>query len=316
MIVSLLQIVSGLILLYFGAEFLVRGSSSLALRLKISPLIIGLTVVAFGTSMPELTVSVRSALSGQGSVSIGNVVGSNIFNVAAILGISSLIRPLNVNIKLIKNDTPVMILTSVLFIILFYDSKLTFPEGLVLTVGLIVYVFMNLFLAKRAPQTDIQKITEEIPVKKLFKNVYLEILIIIASLIVLIFGARFLVDGSVTLARIIGISEAVIGLTVVAAGTSLPELATSVVASIQKRSDVAIGNVIGSNIFNILGILGISAMVKPIDGKGISYVDAVLMSVLSLLLLPIMRTKYKIQRWEGFTLLVMYGFYLFYLIKS
>lgn len=316
MIISLVQISFGLLLLYAGAEGLVRASSSLALRLKISPLVIGLTIVAFGTSMPELVVSMKTALSHQGAISIGNVVGSNIFNIAIILGLSALIYPLKINIKLLRSDTPIMILAAILFVILFRDFQLTFLEGFILFFCIVLYTVINFYLAKRASVTDINQIKSEIVASKYFKNIYIEILTIVVSLLILVIGAKYLINGSVNFAKLLGISEAVIGLTIIAAGTSLPELATSVVASYRKQSDIAVGNIIGSNIFNILGILGISSLLSPINGTGINLIDVYVMIAVSILLFPLMLSKFEIKRWEGLILLGFYVVYIYYLVNS
>ncbi len=255
MITGILHIVLGLVLLYFGAEWLVRASSALATRMRISPLIIGLTFVAFGTSMPEMMVSIKTSLAGQGAISVGNVVGSNIFNIAIILGISAIIYPLKAEIKLIKIDTPIMIATTMLFFILFLDTQVSRFEGIVLFLLIVLFTLSSFYFAKREKQ-DAEKIMGESDATTLFKNVYIEIVIILGSLLLLVFGANNLVSGAISIANKLGVSQAIIGLTIIAAGTSLPELATSVIAALRKSPDIAIGNVVGSNIFNIFGDSG------------------------------------------------------------
>ena len=308
-----LQIVLGLVLLYFGAEWLVRSSSALATRFRISPLIIGLTFVAFGTSMPEMIVSIKTSLAGQGAISVGNVVGSNIFNIAVILGISAIIFPLKAEIKLVKMDTPLMVATTILFLILFLDAKISRFEGVLLFLLIVLFTLSSFYFAQRENQ-DAEKIVEESAAPKLFKNVYIEIVIILISLLLLVFGANNLVSGAISIANTMGVSQAIIGLTIVAAGTSLPELATSVIAALRKSPDIAIGNVVGSNIFNILGILGVASIISPIHAPDIQRFDLYVMLFFALILLPLMWTKFKLQRWEGVLLAVGYILYVLMLL--
>jgi cation:H+ antiporter len=312
MIFSLLLITVGLVLLYFGAEGLVRGSASLAYRLRVSPLTIGLTIVAFGTSMPEFVVSTQTALSGHGDISIGNIVGSNIFNIAFILGISSMIRPLKIKWQLIRIDTPIMILAAVIFWFFLGDFRLSREEGSLFFGLILLYILMNFYFGKRQKKQN--SASSSISMPPTLKNVYLEIAFIIGGLAILVVGANALIKGSVELARRIGLSEAVIGLTIIAAGTSLPELATSAVAAFRKESDIAVGNVVGSNIFNILGILGFSALLAPINGPGIRPIDIYLMLGVSVALLPLMWTGFTLKRWEGVFLLLIYVSYMVYLL--
>lgn len=315
MIISTIQISIGLVLLYLGAEGLVRGSSSLAKRLQISPLVIGLTIVAFGTSMPELIVSIKTALSGQGAISIGNVVGSNIFNIAIILGLSAIIYPLKTEIKLLRVDTPIMISVSILFYFFFMDKQISRIEGIIFFSMIILYTYFSFYLSRHADQKEIKRISNESIPTRQFKNIYTEILLISISFALLIVGANLLVAGSISFAKMLGISEAIIGLTIVAAGTSLPELATSLVAAIRKNPDIAIGNVVGSNIFNIIGILGIASIISPIKAVEINTIDTLFMIIFSILLLPFMWTKFRLQRWEGFLLLTGYVLYVIILLK-
>lgn len=313
--ICLIQITIGLLLLYVGAEGLVRASVSLAHRLRVSPLIIGLTIVAYGTSMPELMVSLKTALSGQGSISIGNIVGSNIFNIAVILGMSAFIYPLKINIKLLRLDTPIMILVAVLFGILFRDKQLDRAEGLILFLLIMGYTSFNFYAARRTSKKEIAQIKKETSSIKIFKNFNLEIAVILGGLLFLAIGANFLINGSICLARIIGISEAIIGLTIVAAGTSLPELATSLVAAFRKSPDIAVGNIVGSNTFNILGVLGISSLLSPVHSAGISFMNIYVMVFFSIILLPLMWSGFQIKRLEGLILVAGYICYLFYIIK-
>ena len=313
MFVSITLIIIGFIILFVGAEGLVRGSSSLALRLGVTPLVIGLTVVAFGTSMPELVVSIKTALTHHSDISIGNVVGSNIFNIAVILGISALICPINVKIQVVRLDTPIMIAVSLLFWFLFRDNCIDRPEGIILFTGIIIYTLGNFLLARRdSKKAVVSEIGESIP--GTLRHVSFDLLFISGGLGLLVAGSHVLVEGAAGLARLLGLSEAVIGLTIIAAGTSLPELATSAVAAFRKEPDIAIGNVVGSNIFNILSILGIASLITPLDGAGIRNTDIYVMLGTSILLLPLLRTGFVLKRWEGMVLVAIYVVYLYFLI--
>ena len=313
--VSISLIVIGFAVLYAGAEGLVRGSSSLALRFGVAPLVIGLTVVAFGTSMPELVVSVKTAITHHGDIAVGNVVGSNIFNIAVILGVSALIYPMKVQIQLVRLDTPVMIAVSLLLMFFFRDFQISRPEGAVLFSGILLYTAGNFFMAHRASlKGKTRDIAENLPGK--MKHLYMELLFIAGGFGLLIAGSQALVEGAVGLARFMGVSEAVIGLTIIAAGTSLPELATSVVAAIRKQPDIAIGNVVGSNIFNILCILGAASLVAPLGGSGIRMTDIYVMIGTSILLLPLLWTGFVLKRWEGLLLVGVYVGYVYFLFMK
>lgn len=302
----MLFIIIGSILLYFGAEGLVRGSASLATRVGISPLIAGLTIVAFGTSAPELSVSLLAALGGNPDIALGNVVGSNIFNIAVILGIAALIQPIQIHLGVIRRDIPVMIGTSAIAFGLIFYGGFTRLAGIALVLGLAAY----LMVAIRSEKSD----TEGVEAPPLFsKSWIIDTAVLLVGLGVLILGSRLFVEGATAVAKSWGVSDAVIGLTVVAAGTSLPELATSVVAAFRKHADIAIGNVVGSNIFNIFGILGVTATVSPIPASGIGLLDAGVMLFVSVLLLPFALTGRKISRGEGAVFLGIYGGYLFLL---
>lgn len=307
----ILYLVFGLILLVLGGEGLVRGSSALAARFGVTPLLIGLTIVAFGTSSPELVVSLQAALKGNSDISLGNIIGSNIGNIGLILGISALIMPLKVQVQIIRKEIPFMILISVLIaaLILTVDS-FSFVHGLIFFLMLITYIFFAIKNSKKEVITE--EIIEEYTPKKL--NTVLSIVFIIAGLAGLIFGSDLFVKGAVEVAKIFGISDLVIGLTIVAVGTSLPELVTSVIAAIKKETDIAIGNIVGSNIFNILGILGITGMVKEINLNSITYADLGVFILFAVLILPLSRTKFVLQRWEGALLLAVYAGYVAYLV--
>ena len=306
----------GLTLLFLGAEGLVKGASSLSLRLGINPLTIGLTVVAFGTSMPELFTSIKAALNQSGAISLGNVIGSNIFNIAVIVGVAAIIYPVTIQAKLIRQDVPIMIVACLLFVFLFRDLTISRPEGLLLTAGILGFTLFNFYFSKHIGSGDDKiVIGESIPNPN--KYILIDLALITGGLGLLTFGSSVLINNSVLLARILGINEAIIGLTIIAAGTSLPELATSVVAAYKKEPEIAIGNIVGSNVFNVFCVLGISSLLTPIHGDGISWIDIVLMVGLSILLLPLMITDSKISRREGLFLLFVYMCYLsFLLIKT
>lgn len=295
-----------LVILYFGAEGLVSGASSLAKRIGISPLVIGLTIVSIGTSAPELVVSVKAALNGQSALSIGNVLGSNFFNIGIILGLSALIYPLAVKRQLLKLDVPVMVLVAVLFFLLFLDSRISGIEALVFILLFVSYTGYLLISSKK--KTQEAKDSGEEDEIRLSKHWMLDVLFIGVGLAGLVYGSDLLVENAVIIAGRLGMSEAMIGLTIVAAGTSMPELATSVVAAIKKRADIAIGNVVGSNIFNILFILGVAGLIQPISTSDINYVDSLFVIGISLLLWLFMKMSTRLGRWQGG------AFILFYLV--
>lgn len=306
----------GFAALYFGAEWLVRGSASLALRLGLAPLLVGLTVVAWGTSTPELIVSTVAAVKGQGAVAIGNAVGSNILNVGLILGLTAVLSPLRVQSQLVKFDTPVMIGATVFFIVLFRDGRIETLEAVMLFALFAAYTVVNVRMARRQSGHAVPALAEDLarglPAGAGAK--WKDPALIVLGLATLTLGSHFFVKGAVDLARSLGVTEAVIGLTIVAAGTSLPELASSVVAARRNQADIAIGNLIGSNTYNLLANLGVAGVVAgPLEGQGISVVDQGVMLGLSVVLLPFAKSGATVQRWEGAVLLAIYAGYLVYL---
>lgn len=309
MILNVTYIVLALALLFVGAEGLVRGSSSLGLRAGLSRLTVGLTIVAFGTSSPELVVSLKATLSQQGDISVGNVVGSNIFNIAVILGVTALLCPIPVHRQILKVDAPIALGVTGLLIVLLVNDRLGRLEGLLLFAGMVAYTVMNIVLARKEADVD----SNALAAPDVSRHWGIDLAFVLGGLGILILGSRLLVDHSVLLARTFGISEAVIGLTIVAAGTSMPELATSVVAAIRKQPDIAIGNVVGSNVFNILGILGLTSIVSPLNAPGIAWLDYAAMLAFTVLLIPLLYTGRILHRLEGLALLVLYGGYLFLL---
>ena len=304
---EVLWLLISLVILYFGAEWLVSGASSFAARLGVSPLIIGLTIVSMGTSAPELVVSVKAAMSGQSALSIGNVLGSNLFSIGIILGISALIYPLAVKRQLLKFDVPVMVITSLLFLVLFIDGKISFLEAFIfvfLFVAYMAYLFVTSLKNKNVVSEDEEPI-------KLYKHWIIDVSLIAVGLIGLVYGSNLLVDNAIIIAQKLGMSEALIGLTIVAAGTSMPELATSVVAAMKKRSDIAIGNVVGSNIFNLLLILGVAGLIYPIETQDINIIDSLFMLGISVMLWAFMKIGTRIRRWQGVIFLGVYFLYFF-----
>ena len=308
--------VVGIGLLIGGAELLVRGASRLAAAVGVSPLVIGLTVVAYGTSSPELAVSVQSAFAGQADIALGNVVGSNIFNVLFILGISALIAPLVVSQQLIRLDVPLMIGVSFLLLLIGWDGKVGRFDGLLLFAGAVSYTIFAIYYGRKETKEVEAEYAQEFGSKN-GKNWMVNIGLIIGGLVALGVGSNWLVDGAVALARTLGVSELIIGLTIVAAGTSLPEVATSILASLRGERDIAVGNVVGSNIFNILAILGIAGVISP-AGVQVSPVavafDIPIMIGVALACLPIFFTGHLIARWEGGLFFAYYIIYTVYLI--
>lgn len=307
---SLLQIlggVAGLTLLYYGAEWLVKGGSAIAVRCKVPPLIIGLTLVAFGTSAPELFVSLDAALAGKGDIAVGNVVGSNICNILLILGLSALISPLGVNKVLFRRDVPLMILSSLFITVLcFIQGGIGRVAGMILFAGIVIYTVVGIIEGRHEASQDAPP---EVSISKV-----MSVVAVVAGLGALVLGARLLIKAAIFMATSLGVPDSVIALTVVAIGTSLPELATSVVAAIKGEADIAIGNVVGSNIFNILCILGLSSIVSPIQCVGIDAVDFIVMTLTAVVLWPIMKTGLRISRMEGVFLLLTYVAYTTWLI--
>lgn len=306
-------LLAGFVALYFGAEWLVRGGASLAVRLGVTPLLVGLTVVAYGTSTPELIVSTMAAAKGQGGIAIGNAVGSNVFNIGVILGLTALVCPMRVQLQLLKLDTPVMLGVALLFLLFFLDARIELWEALVFLGLIMVYTVANIRIARREASTEVQQEFDR-GLPKPMGSAWRDLIFIVAGLAVLGLGSRLFVTGAVELARTLKVSDAVIGLTVVAAGTSLPELASSLMAAWRKQPDIALGNVVGSNIYNILAILGVSGVVAPpIVGHGVSLTDALVMVGVSAILLAIGWTGFQLKRWEGALLLALYGGYLWHL---
>lgn len=303
-------LIVGLAILLYGGKLLVDGASAIAVKLGLSAGLIGMTVVAFGTSAPELLVSVNAALKGNSDISIGNVIGSNIANIGLVLGISGIFYPIIIKKINIKIDYLITLLVSLLFFGLSYNGIITTIEGLVL-VGL--FIAFNIYIFNQ-PNTDQSEVEEEIEMVKKFSWLTAS-LYFIGGIIGLYFGSELLVNNAVIISREFGVSERVIGVTVIAIGTSLPELITSIMAALSKRTDLALGNILGSNIMNILSIIGITAIIKPIEVSP-SFInsDFLWMIGITILLFFVMRTKMRVSKVEGGVMLLSYFAYLFFLI--
>lgn len=337
MLIQLFWFVLGLLALIAGAHLLVKGASNLAAAAGISPLVIGLTIVAMGTSSPEIAVSLGAAFSGATDLAVGNVVGSNIFNVLFILGLTALVTPLVVQSQLIRQEVPLMIAFSLLLILLSRDDLISRADGVVLVVLMLAYTSFLILQSRRSAQlASAESVTDPSGVQAEGQANHqdmspsgnlaaasghwaIQLLLVAAGLVLLVMGAGWLVDAAIAFARVIGISEVVIGLTVVAAGTSMPELATSVVAAFRGERDIAVGNIVGSNIFNILACLGLSSLVSP-HGLGIApsimAFDFWVMLAVALICLPVFFSGRTIARWEGAVLLAYYLAYTAYLVLA
>jgi cation:H+ antiporter len=303
-------LVLGLVALYFGAEWLVRGSSQLALKFGLSPLVVGLTVVAMGTSAPELFVSMGFNLRGIPDAAVGNVVGSNICNIALILGVSALLRPLLIERQIVRREMPILIGASIVLIAMLWDGAIEQWEGGLLTLGIIVYVVTSLRLVRSVKQNVKDEFEESMadldPEQAAKGNPLVFTLLILIGLVGLVLGSHMLQTGAVFIARAFHVSDAIIGLTLLAFGTSLPELATSIVACLKNQGDIVAGNAVGSSIFNIFAILGITALVKRMPITAIAPTDLGVMLLVTLLAVPLMMTRGRLGRVEGVILLSGY----------
>ncbi len=303
---------ASIFLLMLGAEGLVRGSVSVAFKMGLTPLVVGLTVVAFGTSAPELVVSLQATLTGRGEIAVGNIVGSNIFNIAVILALTALICPIRIALPVLRLDAPIMVVVTVLVAAILSRGVVSSPVGFALVLALVSYTGFTIWMAKKNPFPAVEAEFEAGTSARL-AACWQDAGFLIGGLALLILGSDLLVDSASVIARGFGVSEAIIALTVVAAGTSMPELATSVLAAFRRQPDIAIGNVVGSNLFNLLGILGAAAVTRPIAAPGISAVDLGAMTIFALALLPLMWTNRTLQRWEGGILIAGYAAYLAWL---
>ncbi|CAM5281330.1 calcium/sodium antiporter [Thauera mechernichensis] len=317
MLEQTLMFVLGLTVLVIGADVMVRGASRLAVSFGVSPLVVGLTVVAFGTSAPEMAVSVGSALSGSPDLAIGNVVGSNIANILLILGISALITPLLVDEQIIRQEIPIMIGASVLLVVVALDGRIGLLESIVMFGLVIAYTLFLVVQSRRASKAVEDEFASEIPTSNWDRHWAVQIALVGVGLAMLVVGADWLVDSAVAFARAFGVSDLVIGLTVVAVGTSMPEIATSIVAAMRGQRDIAVGNVVGSNVFNILAVLGVTGIVSgaglPVSEAARNF-DLWVMLAVAFACLPIMITGREIARWEGGVFLAYYAAYTAWLV--
>ena len=306
-------LIGGLIILIVSGEALVRGAVGVALKFNIPTLVIGMTIVSFGTSAPELLVSLKAALNDHAELAIGNVIGSNIANLALVLGITTMILPITVKRSTAKIDWPIMMATSILFFIFILDGAIVWYEGLIFTIGIVAFnIFMFWSAKKNKEKGELDEDVEGVKKSKILLNLFL---IIIGS-VGLAFGASWLLDGAVQIASNFGVSEHVIGVTIVAFGTSVPELITSVVAAFKKHTDISVGNLIGSNIFNILAVLGITGLVKriPVTEHVINN-DIYWMLAIAFIVFPLMIIGYKINRIRGFLLFASYCVYIYFVVS-
>jgi len=323
MILNLVYFVMGLLMLYYGANWLVKGASSLARNLGLTPLVIGLTVVAFGTSAPELFISVVSSIKDKSMIAVGNVVGSNICNIGLVLGLAAVIHPTTSNRSVYRRDIPIMLGVSVYLLLISFDSKIGRIEGASLFGGIILYTYFNYYISVKESQRNLTidsvAFVHAVEDIEYVTSRSRQVLCITVGIIGVVVGAEVLIDSAVAIMKIFNVSEKFVGLTVVALGTSLPELATSVVAALRKEMDISIGNLVGSNVFNILSVLGAASLIKPIpipggfiDGGLL--VDYLVMIFMGLLPWLMMRKNYLITRRDGFILLICYTGYVAYLI--
>jgi cation:H+ antiporter len=319
---AILFLVLGGVLLTAGAEVLIRGATSLAAAARISPLVIGLTIVAFGTSAPELVVSLQSSLRGQADIALGNVVGSNIFNILLILGISALITPLTVSQQLVWLEVPLMIVLSALVLLLGLDGSIGRLDGAFFVLSLVIYTVWSIRQSRKEQKAIEEEYAKEFgidPKSTTWPGMLLHVAFVVGGLLLLVLGSHWFTDSAVEIARAMHVSELVIGLTIVAAGTSLPEVATSVLAAIRGERDIAVGNAIGSNLFNVMAVLGISSVVSPagvnVAGPALEF-DIPVMIAVAVACLPVFFTGHLIARWEGGLFLGYYLAYVAYLILA
>ncbi len=326
LLIHFLWLIGGFVLLYYGAEWLVKGASEIALRLGISPLVVGLTVVAFGTSMPELLVCLKAnspevlaipagwfgfdinAGITSPDMALGNIVGSNIFNIALILGVAAVIRPVIVHMQLIRRELPILVGSSVVFLVMMSDKHLARWEGAVLVSGILIYIMANVLLSRKAKYGEQFEEFEQEEIEQAKKGgsrVVVDVILILLGIVALVFGADWLVGHGEQIAVIFGVPDVIISLTLFALGTSLPELATAVVAALKRQGDIITGNAIGSCIFNILAVIGITAAVKPVSGSAIAWIDLGVMMGLTVMIVPLMWSSMKLSRKEGVGLIMV-----------
>ena len=305
---SIVFVILGAVLVLWGADRLTDGATALAVKLNIPQIVIGLTIVAFGTSMPEFFVSMASAVKGTSDMALGNIVGSNIFNTLMIVGVSAAVAPMVISKNTVRKDMVFAMVAALMLMVMCLDNELSRVDAILLFIVFIIFMVYTLRMAKDKNEE------EETQMKTM--NGWLAAGLMVLGLACLIVGSNIFVDGATKIAKSLGVSDAVIGLTIVACGTSLPELATSVVAAKKGRAAIAIGNVIGSNVLNILMIVGVTGMIIPMDLHGITWIDMTVMTVGMLILWGFSYTKFKIERWEGFTLTFIFVAYMCWLVYN
>lgn len=312
-------VVLGLVLLYFGAEWLVKGSSELALKVGISPLIVGLTVVAFGTSAPELLVSVSANLKEppSGDIALGNVVGSNICNLALVLGIAALVAPIRVHRQVLKREMPILLVATGVFVAMLWDGEVSRVEGVILAAGVIIYTVSSIRLGQKGGEVEVDLEVTEAELAEIRSagagKVVKDFGLILLGLAALAYGANRMVFGGGNLALAFGVPEAVIGLTILAFGTSLPEIATVVMASAKGEGDLVTGNAVGSCIFNLMAVIGITACISALSANELQRIDLWVMTGVTVLIFPLMWTRKTLARWEGALMVMAYLGYTFWL---
>ncbi len=305
MLINFFQLLLGLPLLYYGGDLLITGSIRLGQKYRISPFIIGATIIGFGTSAPELAVSIFAALKNSPELALGNVIGSNVANVALVLGLTAFLIPLTIGKKRLKEESPAFLLTTFLIMLLIWDFRLSALEGGFMVLLLVLHLW-NSFRKKEASEIEMEG---EIGLWS-NKGIFFQFLLIICGLVLLVSGARFMVDGAVAIAKTLGVSEWFIGISIVAVGTSLPEIVSSIMAAKRGHGEMAIGNVFGSNIFNVLMVLGITALIKPLEITEPIQADLIFTTGLSCFLLVLIRMGHALSKRNGFVLLICYAFYI------
>jgi cation:H+ antiporter len=321
MITNLTLFIIGLLMLYYSAGWLVKGSSSFARHIGLQPVVIGLTVVAFGTSAPELVVSLVSSIKGKSMIAVGNIIGSNICNIALVLGMTALFQPIKSHPSVIKRDIPIMLGISLYLLVISFNGTIGRIEGITLIFGILIYIFYNYRIAARKTGMETSAIETDVKGISTIASVPKQVLWIVIGIAGVVFGADILIDSAIKIMETFGVSEKFIGLTVVAFGTSLPELATSVVAAIRKELDISIGNLIGSNVFNILAVLGAAALANPVSIPGGLIesgliIDYAVMTATSALPLIMMKNTCLLSRKDGAVLLLSYLGYMAYLVMK
>ena len=316
MLLSVLYILIGVVVVLWGADRLTEGAVGVAERLRIPQLVIGLTIVAIGTSMPEFCVSLVSALKGTADLAVGNVVGSNIFNSLLIVGVTAMVAPMTILKSTVRLDIPFALLASVMLAAFCYDGELTRLDAGILFGLFLVFMFITLQHAKRGEKKEESEKNEDAKERERTMAVWKMVALILVGLACLVLGSNVFVDGATKVAAALGVSDAVIGLTVVAMGTSMPELATSVVAARKGNSGIAIGNVLGSNVFNILLVIGLTGVINPMHIQGITWIDLSMLILSMVLLLLFSYTKYTIARWEGAVLTILFAGYMTWVVMN